>query len=87
METGQATPQSPVGGLFRSKRAVFVGDPLQVQPVVQVEAKLSDVLLKKIIYLICGIAVLSQLNKSQTETIRMEQLLGMAKVLYGWVLL
>lgn len=46
-EAGQATPQSPVGGLFRSKRAVFVGDPLQVQPVVQVEAKLSDVLLKK----------------------------------------
>jgi hypothetical protein len=46
-EAGQATPQSPVGGLFRAKRAVFVGDPLQVQPVVQVEAKLSDVLLKK----------------------------------------
>lgn len=46
-EAGQATPQSPIGGLFRSKRAVFVGDPLQVQPVIQVEAKLSDVLLKK----------------------------------------
>lgn len=46
-EAGQATPQSPVGGLFRAKRAVFVGDPLQVQPVVQVESKLSDVLLKK----------------------------------------
>lgn len=46
-EAGQATPQSPIGGLFRAKRAVFVGDPLQVQPVIQVEAKLSDVLLKK----------------------------------------
>lgn len=46
-EAGQATPQSPIGGLFRAKRAVFVGDPLQVQPVIQVENKLSDVLLKK----------------------------------------
>lgn len=36
-EAGQATPQSPVGGLFRSKRAIFVGDPLQVEPVIQVE--------------------------------------------------
>lgn len=46
-EAGQATPQSPVGGLFRSKRAIFVGDPLQVEPVVQVEDKLSEVLLEK----------------------------------------
>ena len=46
-EAGQATPQSPVGGLFRSKRAIFVGDPLQVEPVIQVEEKLSEVLLEK----------------------------------------
>lgn len=46
-EAGQATPQSPVGALWRSKKAVFVGDPLQVQPVIQVEDKLSTVLLEK----------------------------------------
>ncbi len=46
-EAGQATPQSPVGGLYRAKRAIFVGDPLQVEPVIQVEEKLSDVLLEK----------------------------------------
>jgi superfamily I DNA and/or RNA helicase len=46
-EAGQSTPQAPVGGLYRSKRAIFVGDPLQVEPVVQVEEKLSDVLMDK----------------------------------------
>lgn len=46
-EAGQATPQAPVGALWRSKRALFVGDPLQVQPVVQIEDKLSNVLLEK----------------------------------------
>lgn len=46
-EAGQALPQSPVGGLFRAKRAIFVGDPLQVEPVVQIEDKLSDVLMDK----------------------------------------
>lgn len=46
-EAGQATPQAPVGALWRSQRAIFVGDPLQVQPVVQIEDKLSDVLLSK----------------------------------------
>lgn len=46
-EAGQSTPQAPVGALWRSERAVFVGDPLQVQPVVQIEDKLSDVLLDK----------------------------------------
>lgn len=46
-EAGQASPQSPVGGLYRAKRAIFVGDPLQVEPVVHIEEKLSDVLMDK----------------------------------------
>lgn len=35
-EAGQATPQSVAGALWRGRRAVVIGDPLQIEPVMTV---------------------------------------------------
>jgi hypothetical protein len=46
-EAGQAVPHHAVGALWRSKRAVVVGDPFQVPPVVTFDESCDDAIREK----------------------------------------
>lgn len=43
-EAGQATPQSAAGIIYRAKRSIIIGDPLQIEPIVTAPGKLINVL-------------------------------------------
>ncbi len=48
-EAGQASPQVAIGGLFRAKRAVVVGDPLQIEPVFTIPPPFVDSYAQKLL--------------------------------------
>jgi hypothetical protein len=45
-EAGQSCPQEALGAIYRAKKVIIVGDPLQVQPVTTMPSAMNDTLLE-----------------------------------------
>jgi predicted nucleic acid-binding Zn-ribbon protein len=63
-EAGQAAPQLAVGALWRAKRAVIVGDPIQLEPVVGIPEELVEPLT---VY--CGTSAMYVPPKASVQTL------------------
>lgn len=61
-EAGQATLSSAVGPLLKAKRAIVIGDPMQLEPVVSLPSEINDFLLRK-----CGIDLQFNLANSSVQ--------------------
>jgi hypothetical protein len=46
-EAGQAVPQAVIGAMMRTKRAIIVGDPLQIEPVTSLPTSLAEAICKE----------------------------------------
>lgn len=61
-EAGQAALSSAVGPLHKAKRAIVIGDPMQLEPVVILPSEINDFLLRK-----CGIDLQFNLANSSVQ--------------------
>ena len=73
-EVGQAVPQAAAGAIWRSKRAVIVGDPFQIEPVVTVPEQIVN-----------NISCHFGLDKTQIQTSLSVQSMADRANPYGWI--
>lgn len=73
-EAGQAVPQAAAGAIWRSKRAVIVGDPFQIEPVVTIPEQIVN-----------NISRHFGLDKTQTQTSLSVQSMADRANQYGWI--
>jgi hypothetical protein len=74
-EAGQATPQAAIGALWRSKRAIIIGDPLQIEPVVPLPSSVIEALRQK-----CDVSTLWLPVENSAQVVA-----DRANALGGWI--